>query len=108
MLLTSSILASLPPTMLSYKSSMQQLSTIHRDQPVAPLSTAVFWVEFVMRHGGAQHLLLASRNLTWWQYHSLDVVAALLVATVTALALCWWSGRCVLRRCGRRRREKTD
>lgn len=94
--------------MLSYKASMQRLSTIHRDQPMAPLSAAVFWVEFVMRHGGAQHLLLSSRHLTWWQYHSLDVVAALLVAVATAVALCWWCGRCVLRRCSRWRTEKID
>lgn len=75
--------------MLSYRSSMRRLSAIHRDQPVAPLSAAVFWVEFVMRHGGARHLRLASHHLNWFQYHSLDTSAALLVTMTTAAALCW-------------------
>lgn len=94
---------------LSYKSSMQHLSALHRDQPVAPLSTAAFWVEFVMRHGGARHLRLASHELNWFQYHSVDTGAALLAAIATAAALCWGGVRFFLRRCSqRRRREKND
>ncbi|KAK9532122.1 hypothetical protein VZT92_009524 [Zoarces viviparus] len=70
--------------MLSYKSSVRRLSALHRDRPATPLSTAVFWVELVMRYGagGAQHLRLASRNLNWFQYHSLDTGTALLVAVM--------------------------
>ncbi|XP_063335054.1 UDP-glucuronosyltransferase 2A2-like isoform X2 [Pelmatolapia mariae] len=93
----------------SYRTNMQRLSAVHRDQPVTPLSTAVFWVEFVMRHGGARHLRLASYDLNWFQYHSLDTGAALLVALMTVAAL-WWVGiRCILRQCRRQAgREKKD
>ncbi|XP_035040034.2 UDP-glucuronosyltransferase 2A1 [Hippoglossus stenolepis] len=91
-----------------YKSSIQHLSNVHRDQPVAPLSTAAFWVEFVMRHGGAPHLRLASRDLNWFQYHSLDVAAVLLVVLMITGALCWAGVRCFLLRCRRGRREKND
>uniref|UniRef100_A0A3P9DAC9 UDP-glucuronosyltransferase 2A1 n=1 Tax=Maylandia zebra TaxID=106582 RepID=A0A3P9DAC9_9CICH len=93
----------------SYRTNMQRLSAVHRDQPVTPLSTAVFWVEFVMRHGGARHLRLASYDLNWFQYHSLDTGAALLVALMTIAAL-WWVGiRCILRQCRQRAgREKKD
>ncbi|XP_075993449.1 UDP-glucuronosyltransferase 2C1-like [Genypterus blacodes] len=91
-----------------YRSSMQRLSSLHRDRPVAPLDAAVFWVEFVMRNGGARHLRLASRDLNWFQYHSLDTAAALLSALLSAVALCWLSARCCLRRCRRRRREKSE
>lgn len=96
-------------TMHSYRTNMQRLSAVHRDQPVTPLSTAVFWVEFVMRHGGARHLRLASYDLNWFQYHSLDTGAALLIALMTVAAL-WWVGiRCILRQCRRRAgREKKD
>lgn len=81
--------------MLSYKSSMQRLSALHRDRPVTPLSTAVFWVEFVMRHGGARHLRLASHDLNWFQYHSVDTGAALLVAMMAAAILCWGGIKCL-------------
>ncbi|XP_030581590.1 UDP-glucuronosyltransferase 2C1-like isoform X2 [Archocentrus centrarchus] len=93
----------------SYRTKMQRLSAVQRDQPVTPLSTAVFWVEFVMRHGGARHLRLASHDLNWFQYHSLDTGAALLVALMTAAALWWTCIRSFLQRCRwRARREKKD
>uniref|UniRef100_A0A3Q4I7S2 UDP-glucuronosyltransferase n=1 Tax=Neolamprologus brichardi TaxID=32507 RepID=A0A3Q4I7S2_NEOBR len=92
-----------------YKTSMQRLSAVHRDQPVTPLNTAVFWLEFVMRHGGARHLRLASHNLNWFQYHSLDTGAVLLITLMTAAALCWVVIRCFLQKCRRRGgREKED
>lgn len=98
---------------LSYKTSMQRLSTLHHDRPMSPLDTAIFWVEFVMRHGGAPHLRLASRDLNWFQYHSLDTGLALLVVMATAAVICWKTVRCFLRCCcccwsSRQRREKED
>ncbi|KAG8001397.1 UDP-glucuronosyltransferase 2C1, partial [Nibea albiflora] len=39
----------------SYKMNMERLSRLHRDQPMKPLDTALFWIEFVMRHKGAAH-----------------------------------------------------
>ncbi|CAB1420914.1 unnamed protein product [Pleuronectes platessa] len=36
----------------SYRLNMQRLSRLHRDQPMKPLDTALFWIEFVMRHKG--------------------------------------------------------
>ncbi|XP_023363369.1 UDP-glucuronosyltransferase 2A3 [Otolemur garnettii] len=62
----------------SYKENAMKLSEIHHDQPVKPLDRAVFWIEFVMRHGGAQHLRAAVHDLSWAQYHSLDVIGFLL------------------------------
>ncbi|KAK3511242.1 hypothetical protein QTP70_033748, partial [Hemibagrus guttatus] len=37
----------------SYRENMQRLSRLHRDVPIKPLDNAVFWIESVMRHGGA-------------------------------------------------------
>ncbi|XP_053451869.1 UDP-glucuronosyltransferase 2B4-like [Nycticebus coucang] len=61
-----------------YKENAVRLSRIHHDQPVKPLDRAVFWIEFVMRHGGARHLRAAAHDLMWVQYHSLDVIGFLL------------------------------
>lgn len=55
-----------------------RLSRIQHDQPMRPLDEAVFWIEFVMRNKGAKHLRVQSHNLSWYQYHCLDVFAFLL------------------------------
>ncbi|XP_069450370.1 UDP-glucuronosyltransferase 2A1 isoform X2 [Ovis canadensis] len=71
----------------SYKENAMRLKMIHHDQPVKPLDRAVFWIEFVMRHKGAKHLRPAAHNLTWYQYHSLDVICFLLACVATAVFL---------------------
>uniref|UniRef100_A0A2K5D8P3 UDP glucuronosyltransferase family 2 member A1 complex locus n=1 Tax=Aotus nancymaae TaxID=37293 RepID=A0A2K5D8P3_AOTNA len=71
----------------SYKENAMRLSRIHHDQPVKPLDRAVFWIEFVMRHKGAKHLRPAAHNLTWFQYHSFDVIGFLLVCLTMAMFL---------------------
>ncbi|XP_047655379.1 UDP-glucuronosyltransferase 2C1-like [Phacochoerus africanus] len=71
----------------SYKENAMKLSRIHHDQPIKPLDRAVFWIEFVMRHKGAKHLRPASHDLTWYQYHSLDVIGFLLACVATIIFL---------------------
>jgi glucuronosyltransferase len=68
----------------SYRDSMKRLSDLHRDKPMHPLDTALFWVEFVMRNKGAAHLRTESYKLPWYSYHSLDVMC-LLVAVLSLL-----------------------
>ncbi|KAM5272475.1 UDP-glucuronosyltransferase 2B31-like [Ctenodactylus gundi] len=69
----------------SYKENAMRLSRIHHDQPVKPLDRAVFWIEFVMRHKGAKHLRVAAHDLSWFQYHSLDVLGFLLACVATVI-----------------------
>ncbi|KAM5229097.1 UDP-glucuronosyltransferase 1-2-like isoform 3-T3 [Ctenodactylus gundi] len=67
----------------SYKENIMRLSSLHKDRPIEPLDLAVFWVEFVMRHKGAPHLRPAAHDLTWYQYHSLDVIGFLLAIVLS-------------------------
>ncbi|KAK6292629.1 hypothetical protein J4Q44_G00372130 [Coregonus suidteri] len=80
----------------SYKEKMVKLSAVHKDRPIEPLDLAVFWSEFVMRHGGAEHLRPAAHDLNWIQYHSLDVFTLLLtivlivvIVTVKCCKVCF-------------------
>ncbi|KAM4708018.1 UDP-glucuronosyltransferase 2A2-like isoform 4-T4 [Discoglossus pictus] len=68
-----------------YKENALRLSRIHHDQPIKPLDRAVFWIEFVMRHKGAKHLRPAAHELTWYQYHCLDVIGFLLLCLLTVI-----------------------
>ncbi|KAJ8008380.1 hypothetical protein DPEC_G00104220 [Dallia pectoralis] len=69
----------------SYRDSMQKLSRLHRDTPLAPLDSATFWIEYVIRHGGASHLRTNAYDLPWYSYYSLDVVVLLLTPCVALL-----------------------
>ncbi|XP_072922201.1 UDP-glucuronosyltransferase 2A1-like isoform X4 [Hemitrygon akajei] len=74
-----------------YKENAMKLSRIHHDQQLTPLERSVYWIEFVMRHGGAKHLRPAAHSLSWYQYHCLDVVALLatcLAAFIFLLTKC--------------------
>lgn len=72
----------------SYRESMQRLSRLHRDQPMKPLDQAVFWIEYVMRHKGARHLQSQSSKMSWFVYHSVDVIAALLTVVLLLTFTC--------------------
>ncbi|XP_054631978.1 UDP-glucuronosyltransferase 1-2-like [Dunckerocampus dactyliophorus] len=70
----------------SYRENMQRLSRLHRDQPIKPMDQAVFWIEYVIRHKGAVHLKAKSIQMSWLVYHSLDIVAALLLAVLLGIS----------------------
>ncbi|NWX65842.1 UD11 glucuronosyltransferase, partial [Promerops cafer] len=82
-----------------YKENIQRLSDLHLDRPIHPLDLAVHWVEFVMRHKGAPHLRPAAHDLSWVQYHSLDVIAFLAAVTLLALFVSFKCCLCCCRRC---------
>ncbi|KAM9425180.1 UDP glucuronosyltransferase 5 family, polypeptide G1 [Pholidichthys leucotaenia] len=62
----------------SYRTSIQHLSELHRDKPMHPMDTAIFWIEYVIRNKGASHLQSAGFSLPWYSYFCLDVAAFLL------------------------------
>lgn len=64
----------------TYGLVVKREANLFRDRPQHPLDTAVYWVEYVMRHKGAKHMQSQAIDLNYFQYHSLDVIATLLVA----------------------------
>lgn len=86
----------------SYGEKITKLSLIHKDRPIEPLDLAVFWSEFVMRHGGAEHLSPAAQHLNWVQYHSLDVFGFLLLVLTTVVFISIKTCMFCFRKCFRR------
>nr|XP_044248698.1 UDP-glycosyltransferase UGT5 isoform X3 [Drosophila takahashii] len=62
-----------------YRNAARYRQKLLLDQRSTALDTAVYWTEYVLRHNGAYHLQTPSRNMTWWQYYLLDVVAVYLI-----------------------------
>lgn len=68
----------------SYLANAKRVSKIFNDNPIPPLNKAVYWIEYVTRHGGALHMRTAANNLYWFQFYLLDVIAFWLVVTFIA------------------------
>lgn len=52
---------------------MKKRSKWMHDRPSNPMSTAMYWIEYVLRHGGAPHLRNAALHLQWYEYFYLDI-----------------------------------
>ncbi|XP_063233579.1 UDP-glycosyltransferase UGT5-like [Bacillus rossius redtenbacheri] len=72
-----------------FRANVRRLSAIMRDQQSSPLERAVWWTEYVLRHGGAAHLRTAAVGMPWYQYLLLDLLAFLLVSAAAAVLLLW-------------------
>lgn len=71
----------------SYSLQAKTTSARYRDQIKSPIDTAVYWVEYVARHGGAPHLHSAAVHLPFYQYHNLDVSLVLLLAVLIPILI---------------------
>ncbi|XP_004076252.1 UDP-glucuronosyltransferase 1-5 [Oryzias latipes] len=69
----------------SYRQNIQRLSRLHKDKPMSPMDQAIFWIEYVIRHKGARHLISEAYKMPWYSYHSLDVVLLLLAVGAVLL-----------------------
>lgn len=84
-----------------------RLSSIHHNRPMSPRDEAVFWIEFTMRNKGAKHLRVQAHELTWYQYHSLDVlVFVLAIVLFLILLFIKTCSFCFRRCCGRKGKTK--
>jgi len=58
----------------------KKVSEVFRHRPMSPRDTAVFWVEYVLRHKGAPHLRPQSAVMPWYQLLMLDIAAVVVAA----------------------------
>ncbi|XP_057652183.1 UDP-glycosyltransferase UGT5-like isoform X1 [Diorhabda carinulata] len=64
-----------------YKENIIKIANLLLDQPMGGVEKAVWWIEYVIRHKGAKHLRNPALDVPFYQYYSLDVIAALLLIT---------------------------
>jgi hypothetical protein len=69
----------------SYAENIKGVSKLFLDQPGLPLDKAIYWVEYVIRHKGAPHLQSAGQELSFLQYHNLDVFGVMLATVLFTL-----------------------
>ncbi|XP_058120497.1 UDP-glucosyltransferase 2-like [Anopheles ziemanni] len=59
-----------------YKRNIARLGRLVRDQPMRPVEKAVWWTEYVIRHGGVDHFHYPAARMPFLQYHYYDVAGA--------------------------------
>ncbi|CAK9814493.1 UDP-glucosyltransferase 2 [Anthophora plagiata] len=68
----------------TYSTNIRKLSEKFKDRPMSPMDTAIFWIEYVGRHGYI--LQSPAVHLTWWQQGLWDVYGFVLASLLTVLA----------------------
>lgn len=78
-----------------YRDRARMLSSIHKDQPGHPVSRAVYWISYILRHQGAPHLQSAVYSISTYQYFLLDVVAVMATALLLIGYCLYRTGRAI-------------
>ncbi|CAG9786685.1 unnamed protein product [Diatraea saccharalis] len=71
----------------SYQIKAKEVSNRFKDRPMNPLDTAVFWIEYVIRHKGADFMKNPALQLSWLSYNMFDVCIFLLLVLILFLYL---------------------
>lgn len=69
-----------------YRTTMKKVSEKFLDRPLTAAETAVYWVEYIIRHG-PNALRSPAKDLAWWQLQMLDIYAFLLAIAFAAVYL---------------------
>lgn len=64
-------------------------SQLYKDQTMKPLDRAVYWVEYVIRNGGVEHLKSDSIGLNDLHYFLIDVAVVIIILTLLLGWLCY-------------------
>lgn len=56
------------------------------DQPEPPLNRTMWWIEYVLRHGGAKHLRSAGANMSYWEYFETELILVILLGIFIIVA----------------------
>ena len=76
----------------SARAKIQQMSQIFRDRLMTPVNRSAYWVEHVLKYGGA-HLRAHALDMPWYEYLMVDIlglVFGVLLATATLGCVSVW------------------
>ncbi|XP_039443467.1 UDP-glycosyltransferase UGT5-like [Culex pipiens pallens] len=90
----------------SYTKTAQLISQRFRDRPLTAQQTAVYWVDYVIRHGGAPHLRSPAMDLSLLQYKLLDVYVVLLAIIMLIASLNFYIAKVILRKLFKSKKAK--
>lgn len=72
-----------------YRKKAKEISKLFHDRPLKPMESAVYWIEYVIRHKGAEHLKVTGLGLSWYKYYLVDVILLLVTSVILVFAIGW-------------------
>ncbi|CAL4064935.1 unnamed protein product [Meganyctiphanes norvegica] len=85
-----------------YKLEATRRSRVIRDQFLAPQDIVNYWVEYVIRHKGAQHLQSPVKHMPWYKLYNVDVWTSIILCFALVIYICMLLLksllRCIIRR----------
>ena len=71
----------------SMQSAMERIHNLYVDRQQKPVESAIWWIEYVCRHGGAEILQShLTEEAPWYEYHHIDIL--LFIITVLCALIC--------------------
>ena len=68
-----------------------------QDEIMPGKDIAVYWIEYVLRHGGTKHLQLAAKTLPFYKAYFLDALALVVVLALGGLVVDFYIIRAIYR-----------
>ena len=81
-----------------------------RDEIIPGREMAIYWIEYVIRHGGTKHLQLAGKDMPFYQRYLVDVAFFLVLIVVIFHIVAYKLASFLLRCCckGKMKKIKTN
>lgn len=70
-----------------YSDNMKKISSRFRDRLNSPLETAIFWLEYVIRHNGSEFLKSPMANMSFVEYYTFELLLVSFAIVVFTLLL---------------------
>ena len=96
---------------LESKEMQEALERVHRlytDREKKPVEKAVWWIEYVCRHQGADILQSIGENVPFHQYHHLDIVLFVISILLLLVAILVFTCKLCCQCCCKEKKTKED
>ena len=91
----------------TYREKADKVGDLLTDQIAPPLESAVWWIEFLLRHPDYR-LASPVHRMSWVQLNQIDVAAVLLLACAIAITVCFYAVKGCVSICCKAGKAKTD
>lgn len=65
--------------MYRFLQKAKEISYSYRNRPMSPLNLSIWWIEHIVATGGLNLAKSNATELSWFVYHSIDIILVLLV-----------------------------